>query len=344
LIRHSGIFIRHFHPMLPQRLLDAAEIVREAAVLVREIQQTLVTPALEKSDRSPVTVADFASQAVVAARLKARWPGEPLVGEEDARDLRTPENAAQLAQVAAFVGRRLPEMNEQNVCDWIDEGAADPADAFWTLDPIDGTKGFLRGDQYAVALAFIVGGRVELAVLGCPKLARARAPERGGPGSLVVAARGQGAWTAPLVDDSGTPPWRQLAVSHEADPARAHVLRSVESGHTDKGKAGELSHAFGSQAEPIGMDSQAKYAVLAAGGAELLVRLISPGRPDYKEKIWDQAAGSLVIEEAGGRVTDLDGNPLDFSHGRTLAVNRGVLATNGHLHDAALAALRAVRA
>ncbi|MEM1305276.1 MAG: inositol monophosphatase family protein, partial [Planctomycetota bacterium] len=97
-------------------------------------------------------------------------------------------------------------------------------------------------------------------------------------------------------------------------------------------------------AEPVGMDSQAKYAVLAAGGGEMLVRLLSPARPDYREKIWDQAAGSIVIEEAGGRVTDLDGKRLDFSHGRTLAENRGVLATNGHLHEAALAGLREISA
>ncbi len=92
-------------------------------------------------------------------------------------------------------------------------------------------------------------------------------------------------------------------------------------------------------APPIGMDSQAKYAVLAAGEGDVLLRLLSPSRPDYREKIWDQAAGSIVIEEAGGRITDLDGKPLDFSHGRTLAKNRGILATNGHLHDAVLAAL-----
>ena len=84
------------------------------------------------------------------------------------------------------------------------------------------------------------------------------------------------------------------------------------------------------------MDSQAKYAVLAAGEGDVLLRLLSPSRPDYREKIWDQAAGSIVIEEAGGRITDLDGKPLDFSHGRTLAKNRGIVATNGHLHDAVL--------
>jgi 3'(2'), 5'-bisphosphate nucleotidase len=90
------------------------------------------------------------------------------------------------------------------------------------------------------------------------------------------------------------------------------------------------------------MDSQAKYAVLAAGGADVLVRLMSPSRPDYKEMIWDQAAGSIVIEEAGGRVSDLDGRALDFSHGRRLERNRGILATNGRLHDTVLKALRGI--
>jgi 3'(2'), 5'-bisphosphate nucleotidase len=107
---------------------------------------------------------------------------------------------------------------------------------------------------------------------------------------------------------------------------------------------GQLAAKLGVTAPAVGMDSQAKYAVLAAGEGEVLLRLLSPSRPDYREKIWDQAAGSVVIEEAGGRITDLDGQPLDFSHGRTLARNRGILATNGVLHDAFLDGLRAVNA
>jgi 3'(2'), 5'-bisphosphate nucleotidase len=92
------------------------------------------------------------------------------------------------------------------------------------------------------------------------------------------------------------------------------------------------------------MDSQAKYAVLAAGQGEIYLRMLTPSRPDYKEKIWDQAAGSIVIEEAGGRVTDLHGKPLDFTLGRTLAQNRGICATNGLLHEAALKTLEAIHA
>jgi 3'(2'), 5'-bisphosphate nucleotidase len=92
------------------------------------------------------------------------------------------------------------------------------------------------------------------------------------------------------------------------------------------------------------MDSQAKYAVLAAGHGELYLRLLSPKQLDYREKIWDQAAGSLIVEEAGGRVTDLHGHPLDFSAGRELRNNRGILASNGLLHSIALKALKAIDA
>ena len=101
---------------------------------------------------------------------------------------------------------------------------------------------------------------------------------------------------------------------------------------------------LGITTSPVAMDSQAKYAVLAAGEGDVLLRLISPSRPDYREMIWDQAAGSIVVTEAGGRITDLDNRPLDFTHGRTLAKNRGILATNGPLHDAILAGLRDIGA
>lgn len=92
------------------------------------------------------------------------------------------------------------------------------------------------------------------------------------------------------------------------------------------------------------MDSQAKYAVLAAGAGELYLRLLSPSKPDYRERIWDQAAGSILVEEAGGRVTDLHGLPLDFSQGRKLSRNHGILASNGLLHQVTLDGLRSVGA
>jgi 3'(2'), 5'-bisphosphate nucleotidase len=105
-----------------------------------------------------------------------------------------------------------------------------------------------------------------------------------------------------------------------------------------------LLSGLGINTPPLLMDSQAKYLTLAAGTGDLIFRLISPDRPDYREWIWDQAAGSLLVTEAGGRVSDLAGAGLDFSRGRRLVGNRGVLASNGRLHPAALQALQRVGA
>jgi 3'(2'), 5'-bisphosphate nucleotidase len=319
----------------------ALHAVRQAALLAQTIQAEMVTPALTKEDRSPVTVADYAAQALVGALLSETFPDDVVVAEEDAGALRQPAAALTLEQTTRFVRQLIPHAAPESVCRWIDHGRVDTAQRFWTLDPIDGTKGFLRGEQYAVALALVVKGQVQIGVLGCPNLTDALQPDLNGHGSLVIAVRGQGAWSAALHDGRD---FHRLKVSSQADARAARLLRSVESGHTNVDQIGAFVQAMGIQARPVSMDSQAKYAVLAAGGGDLLLRLISADKPDYREKIWDQAAGSLILEEAGGQITDLDGRPLDFTPPRSLLHNRGILASNGALHPAALNALRTIQA
>ena len=318
----------------------AIEAVREASLLARCIQREMVSGSLTKDDRSPVTVADFAVQALVSRRLAESFPTAALVGEEQSDALQLEEGVAILDQITNFVRTAIPDATPEEVCGLIDRGSGDPPSTFWTLDPIDGTKGFLRREQYAVALGLIEDGQVTLGVLGCPELADARRPDSTGSGTLVIAIRGQGTWHRSL--DGAE--WRRLHASGRSSAAEAHILRSVEKSHTNVDEIGQLAANLGVTSAPVGMDSQAKYAVVAAGEGDVLLRLISKSRPDYRERIWDQAAGSIVVEEAGGRITDLDGKPLDFSHGRTLAKNRGIAATNGHLHDAILTGLRAIDA
>jgi 3'(2'), 5'-bisphosphate nucleotidase len=319
----------------------AVKAVRQASLLVKQVQAEMVSSALTKDDRSPVTVADFAAQALVGAMLDQAFPNDAMIGEEDSSVLQTPEEKETLERIAHFVGRYLSDATPQAVCCWIDRGSAQSADRYWTLDPIDGTKGFLRGDQYAVALALVVDGDVKVGVLGCPNLTDGYKPEIGGPGSLLVAARGQGTWVT-AIESQGM--FKQVGVSTLTNPAGARLLRSFESGHTNVSQIDIFADRLGVDAQPVRMDSQAKYAVLAAGYGELYLRLLSPSRPDYREKIWDQAAGSIVIEEAGGKVTDLDGKKLDFNQGRTLAKNRGICGSNGVLHESALQALKEIGA
>lgn len=320
----------------------AVQAVQEAARMVKLVQAELVSPALTKDDRSPVTVADFASQALVGRSLAKAYPNDPLVGEEDSTALRVTEGKSTLDQITQFVSKFIGQTSTEAICEWIDRGVGEPSKRFWTLDPIDGTKGFLRRDQYAIALALIVDGKVEVGVLGCPKLKIGRnfGDDRGG--ILAAAARGEGAWIAPL--DAELTGFQRLHVSDIENPTQARVLRSFESGHTNVDQVENFSKELGVEVEPVRLDSQAKYVLLAAGQGELYLRLLSPSQPNYKEKIWDQAAGSLLVEEAGGKVSDLHGEELDFNTGRTLVNNRGILASNSHLHAHALRALKSIKA
>ncbi len=317
-------------------LAVAVEAVRAAARACRAVQRQLVRPeTLEKRDKSPVTVADFASQAIVCAHLERALGADPVVAEEDAHELRDDAQTALRAQVVAQVGVECGAADEKRVLAWIDRGNADAKSArYWTLDPIDGTKGFLRGEQYAIALALIEGGRVVLGVLGCPNL-----PLGDGVGALFTAVRGGSTRMQPLWDADA--PAATVSVAKLARADQGRFCESVESEHSDQDESARIAAELGITAEPFRIDSQCKYAAVARNDASIYLRL--PTRADYQEKIWDHAAGSLVVEAAGGRVSDADGAPLDFTRGPTLAANSGVVATCGSIHDEVIAAVRRVR-
>ncbi len=316
----------------------ALEAVQAASMVCRAVQSELVTEqTIEKKDRSPVTVADFASQAIVCARLAERFPSDAMVAEEDSAELRGDEHAGPRRSVVEHVAAVLGgDPSEKQVLDWIDRGTGSgSAGRFWTLDPIDGTKGFLRRGQYAVALALIEEGQIVLGVLGCPNL-----PVSGDTGALLMAARGGGATIRAL--DQGASTGEAIRASDATSSAGARFCESVESGHSDQGHSALIAEKLGITAEPVRMDSQAKYATVARGDAAIYMRL--PTRADYREKIWDHAAGAIVVEEAGGRVSDIRGRALDFTHGRQLETNEGVVATNGHLHDQVIDAIGTILA
>jgi len=309
----------------------------EAAIAAARLCQSVradIPEAMAKSDKSPVTVADYGSQALICRALAAAFPGDPVVAEEDAAMLRQADLAAVLAKVTGYVQASVPEATPEQVTDWIDRGNGQVAARYWTLDPIDGTKGFLRQDQYAIALALVENGDLKLGLLGCPALQLEGMNE---PGALFVAVRGAGTVLLPLAGGEPQP----LRVASADDPSKLRFAESVESSHGDRSRQQAIAQAVGITAESVRVDSQAKYGIVAAGQAALYLRLPSPKSPDYREKIWDHAAGAIVVEEAGGRVTDMYGQPLDFSLGAKLANNQGIVASNGVIHEAVLAALQA---
>jgi 3'(2'), 5'-bisphosphate nucleotidase len=315
-------------------LAVALAAVRQASAVCRSVQSKIAAAALEKKDRSPVTVADFASQAVVCRQLLESFPDDPVIGEEDSAQLKDSGNSQFMDRVQSELAAAGIAGSPDDICDWIDRGSAkNYSPRFWTIDPIDGTKGFLRSEQYAVALALIVDGKIDVALLGCPNLPVADGSDA--IGVICYAVRGQGSFVFPLDDDSAEP--KRVTVSSNTDVAAARFCESVESGHTSHNHSAMIGQKLGISADAVRLDSQAKYAVVGQGQAEIYMRL--PTRPGYQEKIWDHAGGVLFVEEAGGRVTDIHGKPLEFNHGFELTANRGVIATNGPLHDALLKVL-----
>jgi 3'(2'), 5'-bisphosphate nucleotidase len=314
----------------------ALRAVLQAARLCTAVRAELVdTGSIEKGDKSPVTVADFGAQALICQGLKSAFPDDAIVAEENADQLRAPQNAEKLAQVTHFVRYFRPEASPRQICEWIDKGNDALAERFWTLDPIDGTKGFLRDDQYAIALALVHNRRVQLSVLACPALPLILDDPLGPIGTLFLAVRGNGTLMTNIEGEQPAP----IHVNHGRAQEGYRLVESVESAHGNHALQEAIARTIGLTQPPLRIDSQAKYGAVARGDAVLYLRLPSDPSSGYREKIWDHAAGSLIVEEAGGKVTDMHGHALDLSSDRRMRNNQGVIVSNGNLHETTLRAL-----
>ena len=316
-------------------LTVAKQALRQAALLTSAVQNKLLgKDVLEKEDRSPVTVADFGSQAVVNYVLAQNFPQDKMIAEEGAAALREAENQTLRARVEEEVCG-VCGLGGEAILKAIDHGKTDDTKAlsrFWTLDPIDGTKGFLRGDHYAIALALIEEGEVKAAALACPNM---QAPD-GEKGLLCLASKNQRTLFTSLFTDG---PALEAQTTNAKSFAEAVICESVESGHTSHSRAEKIRESLGVKAEPFRIDSQCKYAAVALGLADIYLRL--PKSLEYKEKIWDHAAGYLIVKKAGGEVTDTLGRKIDFTTPPLLMNDLGVVASGRLDHQKLIEAVKA---
>lgn len=318
-------------------VVTAIHAITMASSLCQKIASDLTgIESILKGDRSPVTVADYGSQAIICKFLKEAFPRDTIVAEEDSKELRKSHHSKIIEQVIYYVNDFLPGSKQEEVCSWIDYSSRSLSDRFWALDPIDGTKGFLRGDQYAIALGLIENGQTELGILACPNLYVNKDQPHGKKGCLFLALRGKASVQIDI--DGGQQ--RTLSVSKVKDPSEAIITESFEPNHADHLFHQRIAKKLNIPKPSLRMDSQTKYGIVARGEATIYLRVPSPSEPGYKEKIWDHAAGSIIAEEAGGKVTDIFGNPLNFSWGIEMEKNHGIVVTNGILHEIVLDALK----
>ncbi|CAL5408732.1 unnamed protein product [Camellia sinensis] len=362
----------------------AVRAVQMACLLCQRVQDSLVSQTngqvQSKDDNSPVTIADWSVQATVSWILTEYFGSEnvSIIAEEDVRSLSKADSSGLLEAVVKTVNKCLSnapqfghegpikDLGTSEVLEAISRcnSTGGPTGRFWVLDPVDGTLGFVRGDQYAIALALIEDGEVVLGVLGCPNypmkkewlsyqngyrriMSKLTPPtsESWEKGCVIYARRGSGkAWIQPLLSGDKKFLWpnsaRQIQVSSIDNPAFATFCEPVEKANSSHSFTAGLAHSVGLRNQPLRVYSMVKYAAIARGHAEVFMKFARAG---YKEKIWDHAAGVVIIQEAGGVVTDAGGRPLDFSGGTYLeGLDRGVIACSGaKLHEKIIRAVDA---
>jgi len=248
-------------------LATALEAARAAADVVRRYYQSNLAVTI-KADKTPVTEADVETEKVIRSILAARFPDHGFFGEETGQ-------------------------------------SALDAEYLWLVDPIDGTKAFVREyPMFSTQIALMHRGRLVVGVSSAPAY-----------GELAYGEIGAGAWLGDA-------------------PIRVSEVETIEGAALSTGNLKTLATgaqwpAFGRLVGRLnrirGYGDFLHYHLLAAGKIDAVV--------ESDVNILDIAACAVIVEAAGGRFTDLEGRPL------TLA-STSVLATNGRLHDAVLAALR----
>lgn len=218
-----------------------------------------------KGDQSPVTVCDRAAEQIILRALEAAAPGVPVIAEEEVAAGRIPAHG----------------------------------DVYFLVDPLDGTKEFVRGgDDYTVNIGLIAGGSPRLGVVYQPAIDKLW-------GGLV----GEGAF----VEDGGE---RRCINSRPLGDSRAAV---ASKSHLNQSTVDYLAEVMG-LCDHVSIGSSLKFCIVAEGRADIYPRL-SPTSE------WDTAAGHAVLLAAGGRVDGPDGAPL--AYGKTAFLNRGFCATAG---------------
>ncbi len=253
----------------PSRELQAAlDAAAAAAAVIRKLYQSNLKVEI-KTDRSPVTEADVHAEEAIHAVLAQRFPTYGFYGEE--------------------TGRHRMD-----------------AESIWLVDPIDGTKSFVRDCPFfSTQIALLRGGRFVLGVSQAPAY-----------GELAWAERGKGAFM------DGKPIRVSTTARRDAAIVSTGNLKTLASNPPRWAKFGALIPQI---SRIRGYGDFVHYHLLARGALDVVI--------ESDVNILDIAALTVIVEEAGGRFTDLHGGPVGLD-------TTSVLATNGVLHEDMLAALQ----
>lgn len=284
----------------------AIDIVRKASKIT-EWFKSHGFQSYKKRDKSPVTLADFASQIFILSRLKEKFNEDQIFAEEESslfsKDIEVLIKKCFLEinfkvneEFSSLLNYRGPRSSRQ-----------------WIVDPIDGTKGYLRDLSYAVGIGLMQNSEPKICAIGVPNYKNEQL-------AIFVAEQGEGAQAA-----YGDKEFSPIHVSHENNLSSSVMCQSL---HHNKQWINKLAEMIGAN-KIISMDGMGKFCMVADGSADLYVREMNL---DYSFS-WDYMPGDLLVREAGGTITDLNYKSLTFKEDKCKWTAPGLIASNGILHD-----------
>ena len=288
-----------------KELRYAISIVRNASKITEWFQKKGFNSYL-KNDNSPVTLADFASQIYIIAKLKQYFPNDEIIAEEENSEF-IDHNAINLITKCL---ESLDLAKEIDITQSIGYRGIS-AERKWTIDPIDGTIGYQKGFPYAIGI-----GLIENLI---PKICAIAVPNYNKKGLAIFSAeKGCGAQVSYNNGKS-----QFIKVSNQNNLINANFCHSL---HYDKPWVEEFIK-IARLKNVIQIDSMAKFCMVADGSVDLYIKPLDADR----SFIWDFMPGDLIVREAGGQVTDLNGDRLKFKENKCIWTSPGIVSSNGIL-------------
>jgi 3'(2'), 5'-bisphosphate nucleotidase len=285
----------------------AVNLVKKASEITEWFKKRGVKTYIKK-DQSPATVADYSSQIYILNQLKEKFPRDQIIAEETETGLIDINSTNRIKE--CFKKLDITNINDfKNLLNY----RGPKSTRQWTVDPIDGTKGFMKGLKYAIGIGLMVNSDVKICVIGVPEYNKDGL-------AIFIAEQGQGAKAS-----YGGKNFKPIHVSTQNNLEKARLCQSL---HYDLPWVTQFADKIGIE-ERIKVDSMAKFCLVADGSYDLYIKPIM----GFQAFTWDYSQGDLLVREAGGKVTDLDEERLIFKDEKCILRAPGIITSNGLLHD-----------
>ena len=292
----------------------AIEIVNIASKITEWFRQ-VGFQSFQKEDDSPVTIADYATQIYIINKILEQFPEDQIIAEED--DNSFIDNKAKRSINSCYKALNIGEnINIEKTLMIKDKKKTSRQ---WTVDPIDGTKGFQKGLSYAIGVGFMKKSDPKICAIAVPNYKKFG-------NTSFFAEKDKGSKFATNISE-----FKPIKVSHQSQLKQAklcHSLHYDEPWVMDFAKRAEITNF-------IQIDSMTKFCMIADGTADLYVKPMNKSR----SFAWDFLPGILLVQEAGGTVSDLRGNKIEFNNDKCIVSTPGLIASNSIIHNDIIAKL-----